>query len=168
MFFLLFTLLGIVYEPLMIAHWGATLGKKAMGIKVLALDTGQVPGGAKAILRAVSMSGPLMVPIVGWLWWFFDSLFCVFDNNRQCMHDKGANTIVVVERERGAGAVLKDKMNTLQDSRSLRPTVQMTPSGVPSQLKSCASCQSLNPATDAFCGSCGSSIATNAAAVSIQ
>lgn len=68
---------------------GQTLGKKALGIKVLKLQTLQPPGYASAALReTVGKFVSAIVLGVGYLW-------VLKDEKKQAWHDKIATTIVV-------------------------------------------------------------------------
>ncbi|MFI0486501.1 RDD family protein [Actinomadura sp. 9N215] len=86
-----------LYEWLQISRWGATLGKRAVGIKVVrAADGGPVPKG-RAVLRALCFSpgiyyAPNYLPVLGQL----NILWLLWDRPlRQCLHDKAAKTMVV-------------------------------------------------------------------------
>lgn len=68
---------------------GQTLGKKALGIKVIKKDSMQVPGYMSAFLREVV--GKFLSAIVfglGYLW-------MLWDKDKQTWHDKIAGTIVI-------------------------------------------------------------------------
>jgi uncharacterized RDD family membrane protein YckC len=86
--------IGAVYEIGMIGARGATIGKQLIGIKVINIETGAVPGFGPAALR-------WLIPTIG-------SFFCgigallvyispFFDNSgrQQGWHDKVAKTQVV-------------------------------------------------------------------------
>jgi uncharacterized RDD family membrane protein YckC len=88
---------GLLYEWLMLAYKGATLGKMALGIKVVNQVTGQIPGYGPAFVRP-------LVP-------FAASLFCslltllvylspLFDHSGrlQGWHDRAANDLVIKVR----------------------------------------------------------------------
>ncbi|HEX3004305.1 MAG TPA: RDD family protein [Angustibacter sp.] len=88
-------LIGAGYEIGMIGARGATIGKQLMGLKVINIETGAVPGFGPAALR--------------WLIPFIGSFFCgvgellvyvspFFDNSgrQQGWHDKVAKTQVVL------------------------------------------------------------------------
>ncbi|OFT20571.1 RDD family protein [Dermabacter sp. HMSC08H10] len=88
---------GLVYETLMLARFGATLGKMAMKIKVVSLETGETPRLVNAALRFALPGLMAIIPIVGSL----ASLACwlspLFDGSgrRQGWHDKVAKTVVI-------------------------------------------------------------------------
>ncbi|MEU6970164.1 RDD family protein [Kitasatospora aureofaciens] len=85
----------LVYEALMLARDGQTLGKKAMKIRVAMLVDGNTPTQAAAWTRAAVYILPAVICCAA-LWWIIDGLFGVFDKPyRQCVHDKAAKTVVV-------------------------------------------------------------------------
>ena len=81
-----------LYAWLMVGAWGRTLGKMAVGIKVVrSADAGRVSY-PRALWRAVStwLLGVLVVPILlAYLW-------PLWDRRNQTLYDKMAGTIVVV------------------------------------------------------------------------
>jgi uncharacterized RDD family membrane protein YckC len=81
-------LLTIIYEALLIALWnGQTIGKLAMGIRVVTADGQPVPVGlafARAGMKLVSGAALGL----GYLW-------MLWDPNKQTWHDKVAKTYVV-------------------------------------------------------------------------
>jgi uncharacterized RDD family membrane protein YckC len=96
---LLFGLLGLVislaYYWALTAFGGATLGKRAVGTRVVsATDRTLVGPGAAGIREAVFIIGPA-IPFVGFFFWLIDNLFLTWDLQRQCLHDKIAGTVVV-------------------------------------------------------------------------
>jgi uncharacterized RDD family membrane protein YckC len=88
------------YQVLMVRYFGGTLGKLAVGIRVRIAVTGAVAGWREALLR------PLLQLIVGFgsfvpgagLITILDDLWMLWDRQRQTLHDKVANTIVVYAR----------------------------------------------------------------------
>lgn len=106
--FLLTALVNVVYEVVPTAVWGQTLGKRILGIKVVDVASGGVPGWRKSLGRWAVLVLPLAVPYVqipGAL--FF--LLCVLTiGHEPCYrgwHDKAARTLVVTSRrdDRGSG-----------------------------------------------------------------
>jgi uncharacterized RDD family membrane protein YckC len=71
---------------------GQTLGKKALGIKVVRTSGDKASFARIFWLRNVVSILPSIV--LGGLWTLIDSLF-IFGESRQCVHDKIADTIVV-------------------------------------------------------------------------
>lgn len=77
------------YALYFIGNRGQTLGKMAMGIKVVKLDTNDPPGYVGAFLREVV--GKLLSSLalgLGYLW-------MLWDDKKQTCHDKIAGTVVV-------------------------------------------------------------------------
>ena len=82
------TLVGIAYVVGLWTYWnGQTVGKKAMGIRVVKVDGtefGLVPG----VIRYVGYIVSAVVFLLGFIW-------ILFDKDRQGWHDKIAGTYVV-------------------------------------------------------------------------
>ncbi|WP_434595365.1 RDD family protein [Streptomyces sp. A5-4] len=91
---LIFGLITLLYEWLMIAFVGATLGKMALGLKVIKENTGQVPGLGGGFIRWI-------LPMVGSLLCGIGTLLVYlspfFDNSGklQGWHDRAAGTLVI-------------------------------------------------------------------------
>lgn len=82
------TIFFIMYEALLIAYWnGQTIGKKAMGIRVVSTGGGPVSVGS-AFVRSLMKLVSGAVLLLGYLW-------MLWDPNRQTWHDKVAGTYVV-------------------------------------------------------------------------
>ena len=91
----LLILVGVaLYEILMVAKRGATLGKSVVGIRVLRIADGQLPSVGSAATRWVI---PLLGGIACGLGQILVYLSPFFDDEtrRQGWHDKAAKTIVV-------------------------------------------------------------------------
>jgi uncharacterized RDD family membrane protein YckC len=85
---------GVLYEFVMIALKGATLGKMALGIKVVREVDGQVPGwGPSAIRYGIAVLGSLACGIGAWV--VYLSPFWDNAGRLQGYHDKAAHTLVV-------------------------------------------------------------------------
>jgi uncharacterized RDD family membrane protein YckC len=82
--------LFVLYETVATVKWGRTLGKRWMRIRPLTLA-----GGALGWGRAFGRSAAGWV--ASWLGWIglLDPLWCLWDGDRQCLHDKIAGTLVV-------------------------------------------------------------------------
>jgi uncharacterized RDD family membrane protein YckC len=94
------TVAGLVvtgaYEVTMTKLKGATLGKLALGLRIrpLAAEAAGLSWGQALVRWAV-----MIVPSYACgLWGFVDSLWCLWDPTRQCVHDKPAKTLVVTTR----------------------------------------------------------------------
>ena len=93
--FLMFALLGLIYDPVLIATRGQTVGKMATKIRVARADNGDLPGWGKSIGRWAIPGVLSFIPLVG----FILALLCyaslTWDGSRQGWHDKAAGTVVV-------------------------------------------------------------------------
>jgi uncharacterized RDD family membrane protein YckC len=98
--------IALVYYWAQHAAWGATVGKRALGVRVVrAADRGSI-GVRQAGIRAVAfLAGPailmLLVPpinIVGGVLWVADAGLPLVDLQAQALHDKLAGTVVVRQR----------------------------------------------------------------------
>jgi len=97
-------LLMFAYDWVQHGLWGRTLGKRALGTKVVsASDRSKVSGGA-AGGRAAVFALPPIVPLVGGLFALLNELWLLWDRQRQCLHDKAAKTVVVKVRGPNAAA----------------------------------------------------------------
>jgi uncharacterized RDD family membrane protein YckC len=85
-------LISIGYETFATTRYGRTLGKRWLHIRPLRVD-GTALGGWRALGRSATRVA------AGAFSWFglLDSLWCLWDGQRQCLHDKIADTIVVVD-----------------------------------------------------------------------
>ena len=73
---------------------GQTVAKKMLGIKVVRSDGSRASLGRIFWLRNVVNGIPGAIPYIGNVYSLVDSLF-IFNDQRQCIHDKIADTIVV-------------------------------------------------------------------------
>lgn len=91
---LIFFLATLLYEWLMIAFLGATVGKLALGLKVVKENTGQVPGIGGGFIRwIIPMAGALLCGIgqlLVYLSPFFDN-----SGKLQGWHDRASGTLVI-------------------------------------------------------------------------
>ncbi|MFB7472087.1 RDD family protein [Kitasatospora sp. NPDC056184] len=87
-------LFNLLYEWLMVSFVGATLGKMAMGLRVVKESTGQTPGLGGGFIRFI-------IPIVGAFLCYIGALLVYlspfFDNSGklQGWHDRAAGTLVI-------------------------------------------------------------------------
>ena len=95
--FFLWLIFWLLYEWLFIAYRGATIGKAALGIKVVDQRNGGLLGLGPAFIRQ-------LIPTVGSLFFCLGTLLVylspLFDNSGrvQGWHDKAANDLVVVSK----------------------------------------------------------------------
>ncbi len=104
----LLTMFGIalVYYWTQHAVWGATVGKRALGVRVVrAADQGSIGVRRAGIRAAAFLAGPailmlLVTPfnIVGGVLWLADAGLPLVDSQAQSLHDKLAGTVVVRQR----------------------------------------------------------------------
>ncbi|MFL6551405.1 MAG: RDD family protein [Povalibacter sp.] len=87
-------LVWLVYTIYLVNKNGQTVGKKLLGIKVVRSDGSRASLGRIFWLRNVVNAIPGLLPVVGYLYNLADALF-IFGADRQCLHDKIADTIVV-------------------------------------------------------------------------
>lgn len=92
---LLVAVLGVVYEVVLVALRGQTVGKMATNTKVIRADTGDLPGWSKSIGRWAIPYLAGLVPLIGWLVTLLTYLSLTWDDRRQGWHDKAAGTVVV-------------------------------------------------------------------------
>jgi len=98
--------IALVYYWVQHAAWGATVGKRALGTRVVAASDRSAIGVRAAGIRTVAflvgpavcllLPGPFNIP--GGLLWLADTGMAVFDTQAQCLHDKLAKTIVIRQR----------------------------------------------------------------------
>jgi len=86
--------LGALYEITLTATMGQTVGKRLLGIKVVHLSDGDVPGWGSATIRYLLPTAVGALPIVQFLA-LVVYLRALWDPMRQGFHDRAAGTIVV-------------------------------------------------------------------------
>jgi len=91
---LIFGLITLLYEWLMVAFVGATLGKMALGLKVVKESTGQNPGIGGGFIRWII---PMVGAIVCGIGQLLVYISPFFDNSGklQGWHDRAAGTLVI-------------------------------------------------------------------------
>lgn len=100
----------VVYETIATAKWGRTLGKKWVRIRPLQAD-GTALGWGRALGRVVFVWLATFLSWIGLL----DSLWCLWDGDHQCLHDKIVHTVVVNDpvSPRPQGTDLRAQPNAL-------------------------------------------------------
>jgi uncharacterized RDD family membrane protein YckC len=78
----------------LVASNGQSIGKRLVGIKVVRTNGARASFGRIFLLRNVVNGLPNLLPYVGWLYQLVDPLL-IYQDSRQCIHDKIADTIVV-------------------------------------------------------------------------
>jgi uncharacterized RDD family membrane protein YckC len=82
--------LFVIYEAATTVRYGRTLGKRWMKIRPLTVD-GHALGWGRAFARAAAQ---WMAGLLGWVG-LIDDLWCLWDADRQCLHDKIVGTLVI-------------------------------------------------------------------------
>lgn len=88
-------LIGLLYEVVMIATRGQTLGKMMTSVKVVRADNGLAPGWGKSIGRWIIPLVLGFIPAVGPFLSLLVYLSLLWDSARQGWHDKAAGTFVI-------------------------------------------------------------------------
>jgi len=78
----------------LVAANGQSIGKRVVGIKVVRSNGSRASFARIFLLRNVVNGLPNLLPYVGWLYQLIDPLL-IYQESRQCLHDKLADTIVV-------------------------------------------------------------------------
>jgi uncharacterized RDD family membrane protein YckC len=78
----------------LVATNGQSIGKRLVGIKIVRTDGSRASFARIFLLRNVVNFLPTLLPYVGLLYQLIDPLF-IYQESRQCLHDKLADTIVV-------------------------------------------------------------------------
>lgn len=96
----------VLYEPVMVARWGATVGKLSMGIRVVRMADASAPGLARSFARVLvpSVAGVLTFGIGWFVVWLVLALPLVFGQDERCWHDKLTGTVVVTKASAAARA----------------------------------------------------------------
>jgi uncharacterized RDD family membrane protein YckC len=84
-------LVGIAYYTYFEGSTGQTIGKRAVGIRVVDIAGGGPIGYTRAFIRYVGRIVSFVVVLLGYLW-------MLWDPQKQTWHDKMANSIVVPQR----------------------------------------------------------------------
>ena len=98
--------IALAYYWVQHAAWGATIGKRALGTRVVTATDRSAIGIRAAGIRTVAflvgpivcllLPGPFNIP--GGLLWLVDTGLPLLDPQAQCLHDKLAKTIVIRQR----------------------------------------------------------------------
>lgn len=96
-----FYLVAFIYDWIQHSMWGQTIGKRALGTRVVKADGNPQVGAGSACGRAAIYALSPLVPFVGWLFDLLNELWLTWDPRRQCLHDKAAHTVVVKKDYQG-------------------------------------------------------------------
>lgn len=80
----------------LLVQTGKTIGKKALGIKIVSAATGQLPHKNVIIKRSAFYLLVGLIPFIGSIISLVNVLF-IFGNEQKCLHDRIASTKVVVD-----------------------------------------------------------------------
>lgn len=92
--------IAFAYEFVMIGSWGRTLGKFALGTKVLRIDTAGPVLWYSSAIRALVPLAAGVIPGIGQILSLFVYFRAFLDKRRQGWHDRAAGTIVVMNPAR--------------------------------------------------------------------
>lgn len=95
LFILIFLAIDVVYEVTLVAKKGQTFGKMLMGITVLPVDHGILPGWRRSFKRWALPNLLLLIPLAGLLLGPLCYLSLVWGRNLRGWHDRFAQTYVV-------------------------------------------------------------------------
>jgi uncharacterized RDD family membrane protein YckC len=84
----------LAWNAVLVYRYGQTIGKRAMGIRVVRTDGSRVAFGRFVFLRWLPLFVVGFIPLVGYASGLIDALL-IFRETRQCLHDNIADTIVV-------------------------------------------------------------------------
>ena len=84
----------LAWNAVLVYRYGQTIGKRAMGIRVVRTDGSRVAFGRFIFLRWLPLFVVGLIPWVGYLSGLIDTLL-IFRDTRQCLHDNMADTMVV-------------------------------------------------------------------------
>lgn len=85
----------VAYQASLLASKGQSIGKRAMGLRIVNVADGGNPGFASAVLLRWWLPGLLyVISCPGLLFYLVDTLLG-FRQNRRCLHDLLAGTVVV-------------------------------------------------------------------------
>ena len=85
----------VAYQTLLISRRGATIGKAALGLRVVRVDDGTIPAWDRSLLRALVPQGAGAVPGVGLALVTAVYGAGLFDARRRGIHDLAAGTMVI-------------------------------------------------------------------------
>lgn len=84
----------IVVNLVLLHRHGQTLGKRIVGIRILRIDGSRCELWRIIVLRVIAAGLLQAIPFIGWIVFLVDSLL-IFGDERRCLHDIFADTMVV-------------------------------------------------------------------------
>lgn len=91
-----FSMASALYETVCVAMRGRTLGAWIMGVRIVRVDSGDLPTWSKAGIRALLPMALQAVPVFGLALDAVVYAAALFHPRKQGLHDRAAGTIVVV------------------------------------------------------------------------
>lgn len=88
-----------IYQWVLVARQGQSLGKKWLGIRIVKLDGSPVGFGRGVALRGWVPTVLAQIPYIGSIFGLADALF-IFGEERRCLHDYIAGTKVILAASR--------------------------------------------------------------------
>ncbi len=98
------TILSVLFLYFWVQHalWGRTLGKRLLGVRVIAVRTGARLDAGRTALRALVFPLLAFVPDVGLLCLLVGGLWMLFDAEGRVLHDRWLGAAVVCDRVKNA------------------------------------------------------------------
>jgi uncharacterized RDD family membrane protein YckC len=88
-------IIGLIAVNLVMLHrQGQTLGKRIVGIRILRIDGSRCELWRIIVLRVFAIGLLQLIPLIGWIFFLVDALM-IFGDERRCLHDIFADTMVV-------------------------------------------------------------------------
>lgn len=84
----------ILINLYLLNHYGQTIGKRLLGIRIANLDGEKTPGNKIIFARYLPIEAIAQIPLIGGFIALIDVLM-IFGSERRCLHDQIAGTIVV-------------------------------------------------------------------------
>ena len=86
----------VAYQTLLVSRRGATIGKAALGLRVVRVDDGTIPAWDRSLIRALVPQGAGAVPVIGLALVTAVYGAALFDQRRRGIHDLAAGTRVII------------------------------------------------------------------------
>ena len=87
----MYACLAFLYYSVMHFRWGATLGKKLLGVKVLDAETGQGIAAGQSMLRSVTS-------VLSYLPFAMGYFMAIWDSKKRTLHDRLSGTVCIRTR----------------------------------------------------------------------
>jgi uncharacterized RDD family membrane protein YckC len=140
----------LVTQMVFLVKRGQSLGKMAVGIKIVSSADGSVPGFVKVVLLRMFVPSLLAaIPYAGALIWLADVLF-IFRDDRRCLHDLIAETKVVDAQTKTPEATVSSQhqMADLRSRTNMEQLIGAQPPSVKSKSSETSSWPNPNAVQD--------------------